>query len=49
MATPILGGTKITALPEVLSAAPGDWLVIVVTNAKGIAVTSRIKKSNLVP
>ena len=39
---------KITELPEVLSAAPGDWLVIVVTNANGVAETSKIKKSNLV-
>ena len=49
MATPSVGDKKITALPEVLSAAPGDWLVIVVTNAQGVAVTSRIRKSNLVP
>ena len=39
---------KITQLPEV-SVAPADaWLVIVVTNADGVAVTSKIKKSALV-
>ena len=50
MAEPSVGGDlKITQLPEVLSAAPGDWLVIVVTNANGVAVTSKIKKSALIP
>ena len=40
---------KISQLPEVLSAPPDSWLVVVVMNEAGVAVTSKIKKSSLLP
>ena len=48
MATPSVD-KKITQLPEVTVAPSDSWLVIVVENANGVLVTSKIKKSNLVP
>ena len=44
-----MADAKITELPIVLTAPDDAWLVIVVTNAKGVAVTSRIRKSALIP
>ena len=40
---------KVTQLPEVLSAPANSWLVIVVMDSNGVAVTSKIKLSNLIP
>ena len=39
---------KVTQLPEVLSAPADSWIVVVV-RIEGVDVTSKIKKSNLVP
>ena len=44
-----MADAKISALPEITSAPANSWLVIVVENANGVLVTSKIKKSNLVP
>ena len=44
-----MADAKISALPEVTSAPADAWLVVVVENAEGVAVTSKIKKSALIP
>ena len=44
-----MADAKISELPEVLSAPDNAWIVIVVRNAEGVDVTSKIRKSALIP
>ena len=43
-----MADAKISELPEVTVAPSDSWLVIVV-RIEGVDVTSKIKKSNLIP